>query len=394
MNQSRKAIYLDHAATTPMRAEVLESMQPYFTEFYGNPSSIHAIGRRANVALENARRIIADLLGAASHEIVFTSGGTEGDNAALRGIALARRHLTGANRIITTPVEHHAVLHTAYALRDHFGFELTLLPVNAEGSVALRDVEAAVADGSDVALVSTMYANNEIGTIQPLAEIGELCHHMGVPLHTDAVQAAGKLPLNVNELQVDALSVSAHKFYGPKVVGFLYLRRGTPYQPVQTGGSHEGDRRAGTENVPGIVGLAKAFALAEADRPQEAARLHLLREQLIGGILEEVAGVTLTGARTARVSNIASFIIAGVEAEGLLIGLDLAGIAAGSGSACASGSQRPSHVLEAIGIPPTAAQGALRFSLGRANQPEDIAYVLETLPKIVTQIRSSAPVAL
>lgn len=394
MPQPKKAIYLDHAATTPLHPEVWEAMQPYFAALYGNPSSIHANGRRANVALENARRTIAEALSATPREIVFTSGGTEGDNAALRGIALARRRATGANRIVTTPIEHHAVLHTAYDLRDHFGFDLTLLPVNHEGLVDVRAVESVVSNSRDIAMVSVMYANNEIGTIQPIAEIGDLCRAFDIPFHTDAVQAAGKLSLDIQALQVDALSVSAHKFYGPKGVGFLYLRNGTPYQPIQTGGSHEGDRRAGTENVPGIVGMAKAFSLAEADRSHEAERLRVLREQLIGGILEDVAGATLTGARNARVDNIASFVIQGVEAEGLLIGLDLAGIAAGSGSACASGSQRPSHVLEAIGIPLHEAQGALRFSLGRENQPEDILYVLETLPKIVSQIRDSTPAAL
>jgi len=394
MQQSKKTIYLDHAATTPMRQEVLAAMQPYYTEFYGNPSSIHSNGRRANVALENARRSIANLLGANTREIIFTSGGTEGDNAALRGIALARRQATGANRIITSPIEHHAVLHTAYDLRDHFGFTLTLLPVDRDGLVAVNDVEEAIGNGRDVALVSVMYANNEIGTIQPIAEIGECCQVLDVPFHTDAVQAAGKLSLGVRALQVAALSVSAHKFYGPKGVGFLYLRDGTPYQAPQTGGSHEADRRAGTENVPGIVGMAKAFALVEEERPQEAERLRILREQLIDGMLEEVEGAVLTGARTERADNIASFIIQEVEAEGMLIGLDLAGIAASSGSACTSGSQRPSHVLEALGIPPQQAHCALRFSLGRATQPEDIHYVLDTVPKIVAQIRGSAPVML
>ncbi len=394
MNQRRRTIYLDHSATTPLRPEVWEAMQPYFTEFYGNPSSIHTIGRRANVALESARRTIAELLNTTPRTIVFTSGGTEGDNSALRGIAFARRHQSGANRIITTPIEHHAVLHTAYDLRDHFGFDLTLLPVNHEGMVELADVTAALGNGSDVALLSVMYANNEIGTIQPIAEIGALCRALGVPFHTDAVQAAGKLSLDVDALNVDALSVSAHKFYGPKGVGFLYLRNGTPYLPVQTGGSHEGDRRAGTENVPGIVGMTKAFALVEAERPTEAERLRLLRDHLIGTLLESVDGAMLTGARIARLDNIASFIIQGVEAEGVLIGLDLAGIAASSGSACTSASQQPSHVLEAIGIAPTDAQGALRLSLGHSTMPEDIAYVLEKVPQIVAQIKGGTPALL
>ncbi|MEZ4675456.1 MAG: cysteine desulfurase family protein [Caldilineaceae bacterium] len=394
MTESRPRIYLDHSATTPMRPEVLAAMQPYFLEFYGNPSSIHTVGRRANVALENARRSIATLINAAPREVLFTSGGTEGDNAALRGIALARRKATGANRIVTTPIEHHAVLHTAFDLRDNYGFELTLLPVDRAGLVALADVEKAVGNGSDVALISIMYANNEIGTIQPIIEIGAYCRRLGVPLHTDAVQAAGKLSLDVATLQVDALTVSAHKFYGPKGVGFFYLRSGTPYLPFMTGGSHEGDRRAGTENVPAIVGMATALALVEAERPTEAERLRLLRDQLIGGILEGIEGAVLTGAQHARLDNIASFVIKGVEAEGVLIGLDLVGIAASSGSACASASQRPSHVLEAIGVAPNDAYGALRLSLGHGTSPADISYVLDKLPQIVSQIRGETPILL
>lgn len=394
MSTKKRSIYLDHSATTPLRVEVLEAMLPFFTESYGNASSIHSVGRRANVALEQARRTIARLINANPREIFFTSGGTEGDNAALRGIALARREATGVNRIITTPVEHHAVLHTAEDLRDHFGFELTLLPVDHEGLVTLSAVEEAMGDGSDVALVSIIYANNEIGTIQPIVEIGAYCQALGVPLHTDAVQAAGKLSLDVDALGVDSLSVTAHKFYGPKGVGFLYLRSGTPYLPYMTGGSHEGERRAGTENVPAIVGMAKALELIEEERPREAERLRILRDQLIGDLLESVDGAQLTGPRTARLDNIASFVIHGVEAEGVLIGLDLAGIAASSGSACASGSQRPSHVLEAIGIDPITAQGAIRLSLGHDNTPADITYVLEKLPQIVEQVRGEAPVML
>lgn len=390
-------IYLDHAATTPLHEEVWATMEPYFREFYGNPSSIHRVGRRANVALESARRTIADLLHASPKELIFTSGGTEGDNAALRGIALARRAATGANRIITTPIEHHAVLHTAFDLRDHFGFDLTLLPVDQAGCIAPADLAAAIegeAGRNDVAIVSIMYANNEIGTIQPLAQLSALCRAAGIPFHTDAVQAAGKLPLAVDQLGVDALTVSAHKFYGPKGVGFLYLRSGTPFQPVQTGGSHEGDRRAGTENVPAIVGMVKALTIVETERATEGPRLRLLRDQLIGGILENVEGARLTGSATARVDNIASFVIAGVEAEGVLIGLDLAGIAASSGSACNSGSQRPSHVLAAIGITGAEAHGALRLSLGRSNTPEDVLYVLEKLPQIVGQIKGAGAVIL
>jgi len=382
-----RLIYLDHAATTPVAPAVMAAMQPYFTEFYGNPSSLHRFGRRASVALEQARRTIAEQIGATPKEIIFTSGGTEGDNAALRGIALARRAATGANRIITTPIEHHAVLHTAFDLRDHFGFDVTLLPVSQEGLVDPAALTTALGDGKEVAVVSIMYANNEIGTIQPISTLGARCRAVAVPFHTDAVQAAGKLSLAVTELGVAALSVSSHKFYGPKGVGFLYLRNGTPFWPLLTGGSHEQDRRAGTENVPLIVGMTTAFTLAEAERTTEGVRLRGLRNQLIGNVLETIDDLYLTGARDQRLDNLASFVVRGVEAESLLIALDLAGIAASSGSACASGSQRPSHVLEAIGRTPVDARGALRFSLGRSTTADEIAYVTEKLPQIVAQLR-------
>lgn len=382
-----RPMYLDHAATTPVAPEVFAAMQPYFSMIYGNPSSVHQAGRRATVAVEQARRRIAEQIGAAPQEIIFTSGGTEGANAALRGIALARRAAMGANRIITSPTEHHAVLHTAFALRDHFGFALTLLPVNHAGGITPADLETSLGDGRDVAVVSIMYANNEIGTIQPLAALAARCRVLGVPFHTDAVQAAGKVALDVNQLGVAALSVSGHKFYGPKGIGFLYLRNGTPYLPLLTGGSHEGNRRAGTENVPLIVGLAQAFHLAEVARETESVRLRLLRDQLIGGILEAVDHAYLTGAREARLDHLASFVVRGVDSEALLIALDLAGIAASSGSACSSGSQQTSHVLAAIGISPADAASALRFSLGRSNTVADIHYVIEKLPQIVAQLR-------
>lgn len=381
----RVTIYLDHSATTPVHPHVVALMQPYFNEFYGNPSSVHSVGRRAAVALGQARRTVAELLGAREQEIIFTSGGTESDNAALRGIALARRAATGAHRIITSPIEHKAVLETACDLRDHFGFTLTLLPVDNLGRIQVADLMIALGDGQDVALVSIHYANNEIGVIQPIGEMGSLCRSLHVPFHSDAVQAVGKLPLQVAALAVDAFSASAHKFYGPKGIGFLYLRQGTPFHPLLTGGSHEGNRRAGTENVPLIVGLAKAFELAEADRETEMARLGVLRDQLIGGVLGKIEIARLTGPQTERLPHHASFILAGLEAEGVLIALDLAGIAASSGSACMSASHRPSHVLEAIGIPPAEAVGGLRFTLGRSNTPTDVDYLLAKLPAIVAQ---------
>ncbi len=394
MNKARRSIYLDHSASTPVRPEVLTVMQPYFSEFYGNPSSIHSVGRRAGVALAGARRTIAELLHAKTSEIIFTSGGTESDNAGVRGLALARREATGANRIITSAIEHHAVLYTAEDLHNHYGFVLAILPVDRDGLVQLADFVAAAGDGKDVAVVSIMAANNEIGTIQPVAEIGAHCRALGVPFHVDAVQAAGKLPLNMEMLPVDALSTSAHKFYGPKGVGFLYLRSGTPFLPIQTGGSHENNRRAGTENVPLIVGMAKAFEIVETERDQENARLRVLRDQLIGGILENVDGARLTGSPTQRLDSHASFVISGVEAEGVLIALDLAGVAASSGSACTSGAQRPSHVLEALGVPGRDAVGGLRLTLGHSNTPEDVDYVLAKLPQIVAQIKGAAPMTL
>ena len=394
-------IYLDHSATTPLRPEVFAAMEPFFGSTdqkdnakYGNPSSIHRAGRAAHAGLSEARRTIADVLGATPNEIVLTGCGSESDNAALRGIALARRKQFGTDRIITTPVEHHAVLYTAEDLRDFFGFELTLLPVDGEGLVCAADLEQALGDGSDVAVVSVMYANNEIGSVQAISELGALCRDRNVPFHTDAVQAAGKLPLDVNALKVDALSASAHKFYGPKGVGFLYLRRGTPYHPFLTGGSHEGRRRAGTHNVPGIVGMATALALCEAERASEMERLRQLRDRIIGHTLESVPGARLTGSLTERLANHASFTIRGVEAEGILIALDLAGIAASSGSACTSARQRPSHVLEAVGIPVEELAGGLRLSLGCSNDAQQIELFLQKLPQIVDQQRQTMPAPL
>lgn len=386
VSRSRPVIYLDHSATTPLREEALAAMQPYFAEFYGNPSSIHWAGRRGHTGLDQARSTVAGVLGAKANEIVFTGSGSESDNAALRGIALARRKQSGANRLVVSPTEHAAIQRTAEDLRDNYGFDLTLLPVDGEGLVQPDDVAAAL--GDDVALVSVLYANNEVGTVQPIPEIGAICRERGVPFHTDAVQAAGKLSLNVAELGVDSLSLSGHKFYGPKGAGVLYLRQGTPYQSTLTGGSQEGSRRAATENVPSIVGLATALALAEAERESEMARLRVLRDRLIGGILESVEGVALTGSPTERLPNHASFVLHGLEAEGVLIGLDMAGIAASSGSACSNASQRPSHVLEAMGIPPADLYGGLRLTLGRSNTPEEIDYTIGQLTRIVGAIRA------
>ena len=390
MSTERLPIYMDHSATTPVRAEAQTAMEPYFAEFFGNPSSMHSFGRRTKVALEEARRTIAGLIGAKPKEVIFTGCGSESDNAALRGIAIARREKTGANRIITSPVEHEAVLYTAEDMRDHYGFDLALLPVDGEGRVDPESLLELLGDGTDSALVSVMYVNNEVGTVQPVAELGAICHEFGVPFHTDAVQAAGKLSLNVDDLKVDALSVSAHKFYGPKGVGFLYLRSGTPYLSYLVGGGHENGHRAGTENVAFATAMATALYLGEQEREEEGARLRVLRDQLIGGILENVDGARLTGSREHRLANHASFVIEGVEAEGFLIGLDMASVAASSGSACTSGAQEPSHVLTAMGVGARDAVGALRLTLGRSNTPEDVAYVVDTLPRIIREIRESS----
>lgn len=384
---SSRLIYLDHAATTPLRPEVLEVVQTHFIESFGNPSSIHRAGRRASVVLQAARQTLAELLNARPGEIIFTSGGTESDNAALHGIALARRAAAGANQLITSAIEHKAVLESAEYLRDRFGFSLTVLPVDAQGAVHVEDVAAALGDGSGAALVSVMAANNEIGTLQPIAEIGALCRAYGVPFHVDAVQAGGRLALDVNALHVDALSLSAHKFYGPKGVGLLYLRTGAPFWPFVRGGGQESGYRGGTENTPLVAGMARALELAEAERAVENARLRALRDRLIGGLSATIHGIYLTGASALRLDNHASFVLDGADAEGMLIALDLAGIAASSGSACASGSHRPSHVLTAIGVSPTRATGALRFSLGRSTTAEEIDVVVEKMPEIVRRVR-------
>jgi cysteine desulfurase len=389
-------IYMDHAATTPVRPEVLSAMAPYFSDRYGNPSSTHGVGRKASVALTQSRRTAARLLGASEREIIFTSGGTEGANSAIRGIALARRKQTGANHLITSAVEHHAVLHTVADLAENYGFEMTVLPVDGYGLISAAALEDALqrnqlrgreTTGNNIALVSVMFANNEIGTIQPIVQIGALCGQYGIPFHTDAVQAAATLPLNVAQLQVDALSISAHKIYGPKGVGILYVRNGIPFLSTQTGGSQEDGRRAGTENTPLIVGAVKALELIEAEREAERMRLRTLRDQLIGGVLEEVEDAQLTGSPTQRLDSLASFVLPGMDVETVLIRLDLAGICASSGSACTSGALRPSHVLEAMGVPSGREAAQLRLSLGRSNTPEQVAYVLTQLSQIASHCR-------
>ena len=380
-------IYLDHAATTPVDPAVVAAMLPYWTTTWGNPSSLYAAGREARAALDEARATVARCLGCAPNEIVFTSGGTEGDNLALKG-AIEHARLAGRpTHLITTAIEHHAVLHAAEALA-RVGTAITVLPVDGEGFVDPDAVEAAIRP--ETALISVMYANNEIGTIQPLAQIAEVARRRGILFHTDAVQAAGSLPLDVRALGVDLLTIAAHKFYGPKGVGALYVRAGTPLRYQQQGGPQEGDRRGGTENVAGVVGLATALRLAEAGQSAYVEHCRALRDRLTDAILATIPGARLNGPRgDARLPNNVNVAFTGVQGEDLIIALDLAGVAASSGSACTTGATEPSHVLRAIGVPDDAIGGSLRLTLGRDNTPEEVATVLELLPEIVGRLRES-----
>lgn len=386
---TNRTIYLDHAATTALDPQVLEAMLPYFSRHFGNPSSIHQLGRAALQGLDDAREMVADVLEAGRKEIIFTAGGSEADNLAIKGVALMQRQRGKGNHIITSAIEHHAVLHTVEYLQQ-FGFEATILPVDERGLVRVNDVRAALRP--DTVLVSIMYANNEIGTIQPIAEIGAICREHGVPFHTDAVQAAGLLPLNVNTLNVDLLTLSAHKFYGPKGVGGLYVRRGTPLLPQINGGGQERRRRAGTENVAGIFGLAMALNLAEERRPWYVEHCTMLRDRLIAGVLERIPAARLNGDRVQRLPSNANLSFDYVEGESLLLLLDQHGICASSGSACTSGSLDPSHVLIALGLSPEQAIGSVRFTVGKDITAEDIDTVLEVLPALIEQLRAVSPV--
>lgn len=380
-----RTIYLDHAATTPLDPSVLAAMTPYLSDQYGNPSSIHRLGRQALDALDGARDTVARILGATPKEIVFTGGGTESDNLAVKGVALAQRRAGRGAHVITSAAEHHAVLHAVEWL-EALGFEATVLPVDEHGLVRPDDLRAAIRP--DTALVSIMYANNEIGTVQPLAELGAICRERGVPLHSDAVQAPGSLPLDVRALNVDLLTIAAHKFYGPKGVGALYVRRGTPLMALLSGGGQERRLRAGTENVAGIVGLAAALRQAEERRPAYAARCAQLRDMIVTGVLERVPGTSLNGHPERRLPNNASLTFEDVEGESVLLLLDQHGIAASSGSACSSGSLEASHVLLALGLPHDRALGAVRFSVGRATTEADVAALLEVLPGVIEQLRA------
>lgn len=375
-------IYLDHAATTAVSPEVLREMLPCMTECFGNAASIHGTGREAHRALDRARKQVAAVLGAQPQEIYFTSGGSESDNWAVKGVAWAARGR--GKHVITSAVEHHAVLN-ACAWLEGMGFEVTRLPVDALGRVDPDSVARAVRP--DTVLISVMTANNEIGTLQPIREIGEIARSRGVPFHTDAVQAAGHIPVNVEELQVDLLSLSAHKFHGPKGVGVLYVRRGTKLDSLIHGGAQERGLRAGTPNVPGAVGLAKALELAAASLPESADRVRALRDQLIREIRARIPDAVLNGDPERRLPGNVHFSFPGVDGEALLLRLDLAGIACSGGSACTSGAQEPSHVLAAIGQAPELAKGGLRMTLGEENTPEEIKEVLRVLPEIVQDLK-------
>lgn len=385
---AERTIYLDHAATTPTDPAVVEAMLPYFTTQFGNPSSIYRLGRNALQALDDARATTAEILHCSPKEIVFLGGGSEADNLAIKGVALAAQRAGKGNHVITSAIEHHAVLHACAYLAE-FGFEVTILPVDRDGLVSPDDLRAAIRP--ETVLVSIMYANNEIGTIQPIAELGAICRERGVLFHSDAVQAAGALPLDVTALNVDLLSLTAHKFYGPKGVGALYVRRGVPLLAQINGGGQERRRRAGTENVPGIVGFATALRLAEERREAYVAHCLALRERLIDGIISRIPDVRLNGHRTQRLPNNVNVSFAATDGESILLLLDQAGIAASSGSACSSGSLEPSHVLKAIGLDDELAHGSVRLTVGKDTTGADIDVVLDRLPAMIERLRSVAP---
>jgi cysteine desulfurase len=377
--------YLDYAATTPVDPRVIEAMHPYFLDTFGNPSSIHTYGQQAENAIESARESIASILNCESNEVIFTSCGTESDNLALRGIALTERKKRNANRILISPVEHHAISHTAHQLMQVFGFEVDCLPVDRSGRVSPDIVTNYLQ--SDTAVVSVIYANNEIGTINPIAEIGSICKARGIPFHTDAVQAAAYLPLEVQSLNLSSMSIGAHKFYGPKGVGALYLHNDVHLLPTQTGGGQEGGRRAGTQNVPYIVGMAKALSLVHAERDENIQHLIPLRDRLIGSILEEIPNTELTGDPFQRLPNHASFVFQGVDGNKLLMALDMAGFACSSGSACKTGDPEPSDVLLSIGLTRDWALGSLRVTLGKDTTHKEIDHFLSVLPDLIARLR-------
>ncbi|MDX2140494.1 MAG: cysteine desulfurase family protein [Chloroflexota bacterium] len=385
---TRRSIYLDYAATAPTDARVVEAMLPYFSEIYGNSHSAHSIGRRAEHAIEDARETIARVLNCKPGEVIFTSGGSESDNLAVRGAAWWAREQGRRTHLITTPVEHSAVIRTVNQLADLMGFEQTILPVDSTAMIDSEEFAGALRD--DTALASVMYANNEVGTIQPLPTLAKMAHERGALLHSDAVQAAGQLTLDVQVLDVDMLSLSAHKFYGPKGVGALYVREGINLVPSQSGGSHEEGRRAGTLNTPGIVGMATALKLAYDEHDARVAHYRLMRDMVIDGILARVPGASLTGHPSQRLPAHASFVFDGVDANMLLMHLDLKGIAASSASACKTGNPEPSGVLLAMGYERRLASSSLRLSVGLHTSEEDIAYAVAMVTECVGKVRMFA----
>ncbi len=380
-------VYLDNAATTMVRQEVVDAMIPAFTTYYGNPSSLHAYARDAEKLLNDARADVAAVIGAKPDEIVFTGGGSESDNMALRGAVAANKKK--GKHVITSAVEHHAVLHTLEAMQKEGIIELTVLPVDEFGIVSTDSVASALRD--DTVLVSVMFANNEVGSINPIAEIGKVCREKGVLFHTDAVQATGHVPIDVNAMNIDLLSISAHKFHGPKGVGALYIKKGVRIPALIIGGGQEKKRRAGTENVPGIVGLATALKIANAHMEENDKRVGALRDKLIKGIAESIPDVKLNGHPTLRLPNNVNFSIRYIEGESILLMLDINGIAASSGSACTSGSLDPSHVLLAMGLTHEVAHGSLRLTLSEFSTEEEVDYVLDLLPQIVQRLRDMSP---
>lgn len=379
-------VYADNAATTRVKDEVLQAMMPYLTEAYGNPSTVYSLGRDAKKAVEAAREQVATAVGAEKSEIFFTSGGTEADNWIVKGAAYANR--TKGKHIITTAIEHHAMLHTCQWLEKQ-GFAVTYLPVDADGLVCPEALEEAITD--ETVLVSIMFANNEIGVIQPIAELSRIAHAHHAIFHTDAVQAVGAVPIDVKAMGIDALSMSAHKFYGPKGVGALYIKKGIRVDATQFGGAQERQRRGGTENTAGIIGMGKAIEIAIATMEEHVRRVTMLRDRLTAGILQCIPDVRLNGHPTQRLPGNVNVSVQYIEGEALLLSLDLVGIAASSGSACTSGSLDPSHVLLAIGLPHEIAHGSLRLTLGDFTTDDDIDYILEQLPIIVDKLRAMSP---
>ncbi|MBZ0279653.1 MAG: cysteine desulfurase [Anaerolineae bacterium] len=382
---ARRTVYLDYSASTPADPRVVEAMLPYFAEVYGNPSSMHGFGRKAEAAVESARETIAGVFNCKPSEVVFTSGGSESDNLAIRGVAWAARQHGKGQHLITTPIEHAAVIKTIQQLTTIMDFQDTILPVNRFGAVSVEDFIQSIRNNTTLATV--IYANNEVGTVQPISQLGAAAKAQEILLHTDAVQAAGQLSLDVMALGVDILSISAHKFYGPKGVGALYMREGIDLVPNQSGGSHEENRRAGTHNVPFIVGMAKALELAYEELPIHVDHYQKRRNQLIDGVLHRVPGCILTGHPEQRLPSHASFIIEGVESNTLLMHLDMRGIAASGGSACKTGNPEPTEVLLAMDYTPKEALGSLRLTVGRQTTESDIDYAIDVLVEVVEKVR-------